>query len=122
MDAPPIGAEAFAISLPIHESDATRRDFGDVLVPTLTLRTPAESIVRNLALAADRRALLVRVQSENAPPGTYAIDLELLADFVAHVHAAIARGEGADDAHPSVAGTVERGPHLKGLIVYKPRP
>jgi hypothetical protein len=88
MRASVIGAEAFKISLPVHESGALRGDIGEVLVPALRLTSSGEDVVRNLALAANERALVIRVLSEGAPAGTYTIDLEELADFVAVVHAA----------------------------------
>ena len=120
MTASLVGEKAFNVDLPVHESDATRRDFGTELVPVGRLRTPAEDIVRNLTLSADGRLLLIRVQSEKATQGTYAVDLEYLADFVAHVHASIGRGEAGDGQPPRVIGTMENGPNLRGFIVYQP--
>jgi hypothetical protein len=90
-----VGEEAFKISLPVHESDALREHIGDVLVPTLRLSDGGEDLVRNLALSVDGSALVIRVQTESAPSGTYAVDLTELADFVALVHMARARSKEA---------------------------
>jgi hypothetical protein len=95
MTAPLIGEEAFKITLPVHESSALREHIGDVLVPTLRLSDGGEDLLRNLALSVDGSALVIRVQSESAPAGTYTVDLAELADFVALVHGARSRGEEA---------------------------
>jgi hypothetical protein len=95
MSARLVGEEAFKITLPVHESAALREHIGDVLVPTLRLSDGGEDLVRNLALSVDGSALVIRVQTESAPPGTYTVDLAELANFVALVHGARARVEEA---------------------------